>query len=141
VRAVGAKARAAAAALGTLSVAACASSTYARLPDPASARRFEIVAVGDSTFDFLVGGARWVRTGVVGIAVDPRRRDALVARFVVQRRAGNRAVALVTGQTANVTPGHVALLSPAKRGVLAQRAFWVGLLAGGAAGAAAAHRW
>ena len=48
-----------------------------------SAVRFEISTVADSTFEFPAGRYAWVAPGIRGIAVDPRRRDALVARFQV----------------------------------------------------------
>lgn len=100
-------------------------------------RRFEVVAVGDSTFTILVGGDRWVRRGSTGVAVDPRRRDALVARFRVVGRAGDTATALVTGQTTRLVPAHVALLREPVRGPLRQEVFWGGLFFGLAVGAGA----
>ena len=119
---------------------ACAPPRVTGIPDPAGARRFEIIDAGDSTFKFLASGAPWVRAGDVGVAVDPRRRDGLVARFVVQRRLADTATALITGQTSRVATTHVALLNAPRTRPLRQRTFWLGALAGaligGAAGAA-----
>ena len=100
------------------------------------AQRFEIVAVGDSTFDLLIGDAAWVRSGQQGIAVDPRRRDALVARFALLSIAGDTARALVTGQTQRVSTDHVALLVRPPVAAVRQRAYWQGVTAGGLVGAA-----
>jgi hypothetical protein len=110
--------------------------------DPATAQRFEIVAVGDSTLTFLARRASWVDSGRYGIAVDPRRRDLLVARFEVLARQGDSATAVVTGQTQRVTPDHVALLErPAEpdtvtvvRVVRPRARFWEGVLTGSAVG-------
>lgn len=129
------------AALGAVAVAlatgACATPRVAGVRDPAGARRFEILAVGDSTFSFLAAGAPWVRAGIPGIAVDPRRRDALVARFAVTARVADTATALVTGQTAHVAGFHVALLEAPRPRMSRRQAFWLGVLTGGAFGAAA----
>lgn len=101
-------------------------------------RRFDVVAVGDTTFTILIGAERWVRRGTTGIAVDPKRRDALVARFRILSRVGDSATALITGQTTRVTPTHVALLRQPVPGPLSQEAFWTGIFLGAAAGVAAA---
>jgi hypothetical protein len=123
-----------------LCASACAhhSGPASALPDPAAARRFEILRVSDSTFDFVVQGAKWVRAGANGIAVDPRRRDALVARFVVQRLTGDTAVALVTGQTTSVSDAHVALLALPRPRAMRRPSFWAGFVGGGMLGAAIA---
>jgi len=105
-------------------------------PDP-QLRRFEVVAVDDTTFTILIGGDRWVRRGTIGVAVDPRRRDALVARFRVLSRVGDSALVLVTGQTTRVEPTHVALIREPVAGPLRQEVFWTGIVLGFAAGAAA----
>jgi hypothetical protein len=118
--------------------AACAPPRVTHVNDPSSARRFEILDTKDTTFSFLATGAGWVRAGDAGIAVDPRRDDALVARFVVQGRVADTVRALITGQTARVTTSHVALLSSPHSVLLRERAFWLGVVAGGALGAGAA---
>jgi hypothetical protein len=82
------------------------------LPDPSTAVRFEIVAVGDSTFAFLAPNATWLSVGSSGIAVDPRRRDILVARFRLIAMRADTGTALVTGQTTRLVTEHVAPWAP-----------------------------
>lgn len=102
--------------------------------------RFEITQVGDTTFRFPRGTAGWVKPGETGIAVDPRRRDVLVARFRVVRVDSGLVTALVTGQTTRVATEHIAVMAePAKpwyKGVT----FWGGLVFGFVAGIAAGSR-
>jgi hypothetical protein len=117
--------------------AGCAPIRVRGVPDPAGARRFEILDVRDSTFRFVLGGTRWVRAGADGITVDPQRRDALVARFVVQGRVADTATAVITGQTTRVTSTHVALLDAPPPRVARKELFWLGALAGGVVGVAA----
>lgn len=99
-----------------------------------SAVRFEITTVGDSTFTFAAAQAPWVARGQQGIAVDPRRRDGLVARFVVLGVDAGTANALILGQSQKVTTDHVVLLRPPRERWYASRAFWSGALGGLAAG-------
>ena len=99
-----------------------------------SAVRFEIAQAGDSTFSFAVGRNDWIARGRRGIAVDPRRRDALVARFVVVGVDSGRATALVTGQTTRVTTDHVALLIRPPVRWFRQEHFWAGAVTGALAG-------
>lgn len=117
-----------AALVATLAVPATAHAQYRGV-------RFEISAVGDSTFVFLVGGEKWIKSGQTGIAVDPKKRDMLVARFLVTRVANGEASVLVTGQTTNVRTDHVAILDEPRRAWYKARMFWVGVLAGSALGA------
>jgi hypothetical protein len=139
-----------AAVVALLLVAACASGGTAKeQPKPAAAPahpairpgdapyRFEILRARDTTFTFLVRAAEWVRPGQRGIVVDPRRHDVLVARFTTVRRTGDSVSAIVTGQTMDVSPEHVALLSRPRSSALKQRSFWLGLLAGAVAGGVA----
>lgn len=100
-----------------------------------SAYRFEITQVGDSTFVFHLGSASWVRRGMHGVAVDPRRRDVLVARFTVLGVSADSATALVTGQTTRVTTDQVALLSRPTAPWWKRGEFWSGILIGGLLGA------
>ena len=109
------------------------------LPDPTTAVRFEVVAVGDSTFQFLAPDARWLREGMMGIVVDPRRRDVLVARFTLLGVRADTADALVTGQTMRVSTDHVALVArppvaPRIIRRIERRRFWTGAAVGGALG-------
>jgi hypothetical protein len=100
--------------------------------------RFEIVAVRDTTFDFAVGSQRWLRPGVTGIAVDPKRRDGLVAGYRVLAVRGGVVTAVITGQTTRLTPDHMALAVRPAVPLVKQRAFWLGAFAGGLLGGLAA---
>ena len=97
--------------------------------------RFEITQVGDTTFRFPRGSAFWLKPGATGNAVDPRRRDALVARFRVIRIDSGLVTALVTGQTTVVATEHMAVLAeppkPWYRGIT----FWAGTVFGVVIGA------
>ena len=94
------------------------------------AYRFEITAAGDSTISFHVNEAPWVRAGLAGIAVDPARHDALIARFSVLRVEGTLATAVVTGQTGKLSTSYVALLVPPSRKWYEQPAVWISAGAG-----------
>lgn len=98
------------------------------------ALRFEVETVGDSTFVFLVGNQPWVRSALAGVVVDPRQRDALVARFRVIEVRDGQATALVTGQTTDVVTEHMALLEQPEQSWFVRRTFWGGMLLGLAAG-------
>jgi hypothetical protein len=105
------------------------------LAAPAEAQRatarFYVDSVADSTFSFRIAPTDdWVEVGAVGTAVDPARRDALVARFRVISLWGDRAVALVTGQTTVLTVNHIALLDAPDRRFYRERSFWGGALLG-----------
>jgi hypothetical protein len=105
-----------------------------------AAYRFEITQVNDTTFSFEIGRHRWVAPRQRGIAVDPQRRDALVAQFEVLRVVEGVATAVVTGQATRVSTDHVALLERPQARWYRRGAFWigavVGLLIGGAVGVA-----
>lgn len=109
-------------------VATPVSATAARFPRDAA--RFQLQPLTDSTVSFLPVEARWVRTGAEGVAVDPARGDALIARVRVMEISNTSAVALVTGQTSRIDPGHVLLLVPPAVPWWRERAFWVGVLSG-----------
>ena len=96
--------------------------------------RFEIAAVGDTTVTVRLGRVTWVRPGVRGVAIDPRRRDELVARFQVLRVTNGEAVAVITGQTMPLTTEHMAVFSEPPRRFYGVRAFWLGLLGGALVG-------
>src|SRR5918912_118987 len=100
-----------------------------------SAYRFPISAVGDSTFSFDVANNRWVKRGLHGIAVDPQRRDALVARFTVLSVDGGTATALVTGQTTRLSTEHAALIERRPPPFYRRGSFWLGVVLGSAIGA------
>jgi len=109
-------------------VCAFAAPRAARAQD--NAVRFEIRTVGDSTFTFAAPQAPWVARGQKGIAVDPRRRDGLVARFVVLGVDGGVANALILGQSQKLTTDHVVLLRPPRMHWYASKRFWSGALGG-----------
>ncbi|MCC6319390.1 MAG: hypothetical protein IT361_17090 [Gemmatimonadaceae bacterium] len=100
--------------------------------------RFEITSVSDTSLTFRTGSETWVKRDLTGSAVDPRRRDQLVARFRVVVVADGRATALVTGQTTAVSTDHVAILEAPRRPWYRATPFWAGLLLGGAIGGASA---
>lgn len=108
------------------------------IPRPAFAQsarvRFDIDSVGDSTFTFLVGSARWVTPGRGGMAVDPSRGDELIAEFRVVRVAGGVATAVVTGQTTRLKATDVVVVPPPGRPFYAEPVFWVGAVVGAAVG-------
>ncbi len=112
--------------------------TIARFPRDAA--RFAIEPLTDSTFAFTPEEAKWVVPGMTGIAVDPGRGDALVARVRVVSVDSVQANAFVTGQTTRVASGQVLLLVPPKRSWWKQRIFWLGAV-GGAALSSAAFAW
>lgn len=119
---------------------AAASPRRACAQDLQRATRFQISTVGDSTFTFAIGDAKWVRVGAHGIAVDPRQRDALVAKFEVLRIVGGSATALITGETMRLTLDHFAVLEEPRVPWFAQRPFWLGTALGLLVGAGvAAH--
>jgi hypothetical protein len=102
---------------------------------PRDAARFEIDSVTDSTATFRIREARWVRPGLQSYVVDPRQRDALVARLRVVARDSGSATALVTGQVARVRADHFLLVVRPAQPWWASPRFWGGVLAGGALGA------
>ncbi len=110
----------------------------ALLAAPAQAQtravRFPLSAIGDSTFEFHTGTNRWVRPGQLGVAVDPRRQDVLIARFRVVSVRESGATAVITGQTTALTQDHVAVLDEPRRSAYRSPAFWIGIVVGGALG-------
>ena len=102
-----------------------------------TATRFTISGVADSTFSFAIGRYAWVAPGQRGVVVDPRQQDALVANFRVLRVDRGLATAVITGQFTAVSRQHAVLLERPATPWYRQRSFWLGLLLGGAIGAAA----
>lgn len=96
--------------------------------------RFLITTIGDSTIEFRTGSEKWIRPGQLGVAVDPRRRDELIARFRVESVREGSATAVITGQTTAVTADHVAVLHQPRRSAYRSPAFWIGIVVGGALG-------
>jgi hypothetical protein len=101
-----------------------------------TARRFEITNAADTTFTFSVRDQSWVKAKMSGIAVDPRQRDAVVARFEVMRVQNGIATAVITGATSRVTTDHIAQLSEPPRRWWKSGGTWIGLLLGVVAGVA-----
>lgn len=97
---------------------------------PRDAARFELQPLTDSTVAFVPAEAKWVRTGTEGIAVDPARGDALIARLRVTDVSSESATAFVTGQTTRVAAGHVLLLVPPVKPWWRRSDFWWGVLSG-----------
>ena len=97
--------------------------------------RFEITQVGDTTIRFPRGNASWVKPKMTGIAVDPRRRDILVARFTVVRVDSGLVTAAITGMTTRVATEHVALMAEPPKPWYKGVAFWGGTVFGFVIGA------
>ncbi len=96
--------------------------------------RFDIDSITDSTFTFVVRHAHWVARGKTGLAVDPEHGDELIAEFRVVQVEGGVATAVVTGQTARVKAGNVAVMEPPGRPFYREPLFWAGAVAGGIIG-------
>jgi len=96
--------------------------------------RLAIMDVSDSTFSFDASNLRWIKAGERGMAVDPKRRDALVARFDIVRVENGRATALITGATTELTTDHVVVMEVPIRPWYRSSLFWSGALMGGLLG-------
>ena len=100
--------------------------------------RFEITQVGDTIFRFPRGSATWVKPcrssicgpGESGIAVDPRHRDELVARFKVARVDSGLVTAVITGQTTRVATEHIAVMAKPPKPWYKGITFWAGTVFG-----------
>lgn len=100
--------------------------------------RFEIKAVGDTTLGFAAGSERWIRRGLRGSAVDPKKRDVLVAQLrVLQVDPQGNVTATVIGQTTAVTTDHVVVMQEPSPSWFRRRAFWGGLALGATLGVVA----
>ena len=79
--------------------------------------RFAITNVGDTTVTFQAGKMTWVVRSPKTIVVDPRRRDALVARLrVLSISSTGEATAVVTAQSGRITTEHVvSAVEPSRR--------------------------
>lgn len=89
--------------------------------------RFDITAVGDTTVTFRAGRLTWVVQSPRTLVVDPRRRDALVARIkVLSVSSAGEAIAVITGQTARVTTDHVVVAFEPPRRWYRNTALWFG---------------
>jgi hypothetical protein len=72
---------------------------------------------------------------MTGIAVDPRRRDVLVARFRVARIDSGLVTAVITGQTTRVATEHVAVMAEPPKPWYKGVTFWGGAVFGFVVGA------
>ena len=99
--------------------------------------RFEITQVNDTTFRFPRGTASWVKPKMTGFAVDPSRRDVLVARFRVARVDSGMVTAVITGMATRVATEHIAVLTEPPRPWYRQITFYGGVVIGFIAGIAA----
>lgn len=97
--------------------------------------RFEITQVGDTVFRFPRGNAAWVKPMMTGIAVDPRRRDVLVARFRVARIDSGLVTAVITGQTTRLATEHIAVMAEPPKPWYKGINFWGGAVFGFVVGA------
>jgi hypothetical protein len=97
--------------------------------------RFAITTVGDSTLTFQAGKMTWVVRTKGAIVVDPRRRDALVARVRVLSIGSNgEATAVVTAQAGRVTTDHVVIGTEPPVHWYKNALMWMGAAFGLAAG-------
>ena len=72
---------------------------------------------------------------MTGIAVDPRRRDILVAEFRVVRVDSGLVTALITGQTTRVATEHIAVMPEPPKPWYKGITFWGGTVFGFVIGA------
>ena len=112
---------------------------FVAVPPRASAQqrdfRFEITAVGDTTVTFRAGRLTWIVRSPSTIVVDPKRRDALVARLkVVSVSSDGEATAVVTGQTGRITTEHFVIAAEPRSRWYRSTMLWIGTAFGLAAG-------
>lgn len=97
--------------------------------------RFEITSVGDTTITFRAGKLTWVVRSPSAIVVDPRRRDALVARLkVLSVSSSGEATAVVTGQTGRITTDHFVVAAEPRSRWYRNALLWMGTAFGLLAG-------
>ena len=97
--------------------------------------RFQITLVGDTTVAFRAGKETWVVRSPNAIVVDPRRRDALVARLkVLSVTSDGLATAVVTGQTGRITEEHTVIAEEPPQRWFRNLGLWVGVVLGTVAG-------
>lgn len=89
--------------------------------------RFEITSVGDTTVTFRAGRMTWVVRSPSAIVVDPRRRDALIARIkVLSISSEGEATALVTGQTGRITTDYFVVAAQPRTRWYRSAMLWMG---------------
>jgi hypothetical protein len=97
--------------------------------------RFAITNVGDTTVTFQAGKMTWIVRSPRAIVVDPRRRDALVARLkVLSVGANGEATAIVTGQAGRITVDHVVIGTEPRSRWFKNPLMWMGTAFGLLAG-------
>jgi hypothetical protein len=96
--------------------------------------RFAVSTVRDSLVEFPQGSARWVKRGKLGIAVDPARRDAMIARLRITNVGGGTVTAIVTAQSQPLSTDHVVILDEPPPAWYRRMALWAGFGIGAALG-------
>ena len=97
--------------------------------------RFEITGVGDTTVTFRAGRLTWIVRSPSTFVVDPKRRDALVARLkVVSVSSEGEATAVVIGQTGRITMDHFVIAVEPRSRWYRNTLLWIGTAFGLAAG-------
>jgi hypothetical protein len=97
--------------------------------------RFAITNVGDTTVTFQAGKMTWVVRSKRAIVVDPRRRDANVARLrVLNVTSTGEATALVTAQVGRITTEHVVIGTEPPARWYKNSLMWMGAVFGLVAG-------
>jgi len=97
--------------------------------------RFTITNVGDTTVTFQAGKMTWIVRSPRAIVVDPRRRDALVARLrVLSVAADGEATAVVTAQSGRITTDHVVIATEPSTRWYRNPLLWMGTAFGLIAG-------
>jgi hypothetical protein len=96
--------------------------------------RFLVSQVRDSVVEFQQGTAKWIKRGKLGFAVDPARRDALVAQLRIDRVAGGMVTAVVTAQSQPLSTDHVVILDQPPPAWYKRLSLWAGLAVGAALG-------
>ena len=97
--------------------------------------RFAITNVGDTTVTFQAGKMTWVVRSPRAIVVDPRRRDALIARLkVLSIGANGEATAVVTAQAGRITTDHVVIGTEPRSRWFRNPLMWMGTAFGLLAG-------
>jgi len=97
--------------------------------------RFTITNVGDTTVTFQAGKMTWIVRSPRAIVVDPRRRDALVARLrVLSVAADGEATAVVTAQSGRITTEHVVIATEPSTRWYRNPLLWMGTAFGLIAG-------
>jgi hypothetical protein len=97
--------------------------------------RFAITTVGDTTVTFQAGRMTWIVRSKRAIVVDPRRRDAMVARLkVLSVTSTGEATAMVTAQVGRITTDHVVIGTEPPARWYKNTLMWMGTVFGLAAG-------